>query len=150
MKIIPFFLFLISFQVSAEQIAEVKDDALSMILGTLRIAYESNRDDPVQVRVVVTDEVIGECWGKISTCPDVRLFIVVSNGDLYETPKVFELPKSKGWARVISTRNKDSVILKIATELPGANISQEERSTWNQKIFSVVLKTDQIPTISVD
>lgn len=54
-------------------------------------------DQPLFVRVYAAPDTIGECGGNVASCPDVRLFIAVSSGDLGETPVLYELPAAKGW-----------------------------------------------------
>jgi hypothetical protein len=56
-----------------------------------------NRDAPYTVRVYEVVTEINECGGPISSCPEVDLYIAVSETDLGSQPALYRLPRAKGW-----------------------------------------------------
>jgi len=89
------------------------------------------------IRVFVVPEVIGECRGTLESCPDWRLYITISMGDLYEEPFLFQFPSSKGWEFLgwVETDEPQTVRFRIATTLPDANLDAEVRESWEQDIY---------------
>ena len=128
--------------VKAEDLTQIKNDDLAMILGAGNKIFESEPMStlPVLIRAYTSPAYIGECWGKIESCPDVRLFITVTTGELYDVPQLYELPKEKGWKYVShSAPNKGKVQLVFVTTLPGANIDQKARNAWMAKKYTITV-----------
>ena len=96
------------------------------------------------VRIWVFPKIIGECWGKISTCPDWRIVFTLVTGDMYDEPRVFELPVAKGWEFVSwhSAPDLESGAFTVRTALPSANIDSAERASWSETKYKVVVSAD--------
>jgi hypothetical protein len=102
--------------------------------------FESNPTSelPYFIRIYTSPKYIGECWSKLESCPDTRLFITVSVGDLYEVPQLYELPAAKGWKFIShSTLDKGRVELVLVTTLPEANLDPEVREAWVAQEYRV-------------
>jgi hypothetical protein len=87
---------------------------------------------------------IYECGGTVESCPDVRLFVTVSFGDLGETPVLFEMPPQKGWEFVEwatpSGVGKDQMArFVVRTAIPGSNIDLEARRAWRPVEYVVLV-----------
>jgi hypothetical protein len=96
-----------------------------------------NRDAPYNVRVYEVITEINECGGLVSSCPDVDLYIAVSESDLGSEPALFRLPRAKGWEFVRwsttcpSIAGEPQVGLLVRTSLPDVgHIDPVERSKW--------------------
>ena len=130
----------------ADDLQPSKNEELAMIIGAGEEIFKSDPAStfPVMIRAYTSPTYIGECWGKIESCPDIRLFITVFDGGLYEIPKLYELPKEKGW-KFISRKmpNKSTVVIEFSTTLPGANIEPEFREQWTSKKYVVTI-TDKV------
>lgn len=98
-------------------------------------------DQPLFVRVYAAPDVIGECGGSVASCPNVRLFIAVSTGDLGETPTLYELPDAKGWEFVgwDGAGNQAKVGFTIQTALPESNIDEAARKAWRSMVCHVLV-----------
>ncbi len=152
MRYILFFIALAPISVLASELKRSESQELAYILGTMDVIYSSNNlgKDPIFVSAIRSYKEIGECWGKIDSCPDSRLLIVTSMGDLYEDPQLYELPVSKGWEFVSSdvTENRELIIV-VKSVLPSANIDLIERGSWKGKTYTLTFRADSIPTFSV-
>jgi len=91
------------------------------------------------VRVFAVPSVIGECGGVLDSCPDWRLLITVSTGDLYDDPLLFELPMAKGWRFVSWDTSSESkkAVFQVETQIPGSNLNQEARKAWRPTNYRV-------------
>lgn len=128
----------------AEELKGINNKELAYALGASSIisSNENEPNTPFNFRVFVVPTEINECWGKIESCPDHKLFITVTTGDIYDTPSLYQLPTAKGWDVVesLGTRNgRREIGLKIQTMLPSANINIEERQKWEPAIYHVWL-----------
>ena len=113
---------------------------LSYLLGTMRTLFESN--DLPFVRIIESSEEIMECGGTFESCPNSRLFIVTSMGDLGEAPLLYELPKSKGWKLASNKIVNGERRLTLITTLDHANVSIKSRSQWQSKTYKVRVSAD--------
>ncbi len=102
-------------------------------------------------RIYAVPEVVGECWGVLESCPDWRLYIAISMGDLYEEPLLFQFPiESKGW-KFVGWRQTDepqTILFRVTTVLPGANLSSEVRSDWKPEIYEFTI-TPNGPAVQI-
>lgn len=115
------------------------DVELAHILSTSEVVYQS-KDFP-EIKIIRSWEQISECGGTYQSCPNARLFIIVTPGDLYQPPLLYELPKSKGW-EVLSTESTEKYLTVIVTtSLNHANVSQESRSEWAPKVYKLKIST---------
>ena len=135
MKYIVIVLLLFSTYASADQLVPSKNYELSHILGTMRVVYE-NKDLPF-VRIIKSKEEISECGGTFETCPNSRLFIIVSMGDLGDPPILYELPKSKGWKLDSTEMKENGLYITLDTTLNFPNISIESRKKWKSKKYRI-------------
>ena len=78
----------------------------------------------------------GECWGKISSCTDVRLLVVLGPEALGQQSVLFELPISKGW-EFVEWYDYSSFVIK--TTIPSSNVSASERNSWLTTAYKVNL-----------
>lgn len=122
---------------SSHELLRVKDVKLATVLGLLEqlATTTPTSDQPHIVRIYAVPDFVGECGGVVSTCPDVRLFIAVSNGDLGEVPALYQLPSQKGWEFVRwSPPTKGGQIQEssfvVRSALPGSNIDPASRAAW--------------------
>lgn len=95
-----------------------------------------DRDARYIVRVYEVITSINECGGPITSCPDVDLYVAVSERDLGAEPALFRLPRAKGWEFVRwlstcpSTEDEPKIGVVVRTVLPESNISADERARW--------------------
>lgn len=123
--------------VDSSELVKNTDIDLAYILGTQEVLHESKGFHFVQV--IQTWETISECGGTYQSCPNARLFILVSTGDLYEPPRLYELPKSKGWKVVDSWETENERYILLQTTLRHANVSVESRATWVSKKYKIAI-----------
>jgi len=129
-------LFLIlSVQAYSEDLKKSTDDGLAHILSTMSVLYKST-GYPI-VEVIQSWEQISECGGTWQSCPNARLFITSSMGDLYETPLLYELPKAKGWRFIHAAETDHELVLSLLTTLQHANVSAESRKEWSFKKYTL-------------
>ena len=104
------------------------------------------------VRVFAVPEEIGECWGALESCPDWRLYISISMGDLYETPFLFRFINAKGWKFLgwQPTSEPQTTLFRIATELPGANLEPSVREEWRQEIWEFTVNSNGLTAASIE
>jgi len=124
-----------SIQVHAETLSKSENLELALILSTSEVVFKSNTFP--NVLVIETWEEISECGGLFESCPNARLFVIVSNGDLYEVPALYELPKSKGWKFIDFVEKDNFYLLSVSTTLEHANVSPESRKAWKSKVYTV-------------
>ncbi len=126
---------------AAEELVPVGNESMTQVVAFGRVLAESHRasEFPNRVKIVTFPPVVAECWGKIETCPDIRLVFILTTGDLYDEPHLFELPKSKGWEFVswFSPEDRESGGFKVRTTLPEANIDPVEREKWTSATYKV-------------
>jgi hypothetical protein len=135
MKYFIISLMFLSCFVQSQELKRIDNNELSHILGTMVILFES-KSVPF-VRVIESSEEIMECGGTFESCPNSRLFLIYSMGDLGEAPLLYELPKSKGWKLLSTKVVNDELLISLETTLERANISQESREKWKSKTYSI-------------
>lgn len=149
MKSILIFATLVVTSVSAmcADLPPVKDGRLATILGlSEEISPKApTADMPLFVRVYAAPTRIGECDGSAASCPDVRLFVSVSSGDLGETPALYELPAEKGWEfkgwdKPEASNEQAKVGFTVRTALPESNIDASARKAWHPKSCHVLVR----------
>lgn len=127
------------------ELNRMENNELSLLLSAGQILYSGGYASdklPYEVRVISAPVRIGECWGTIDSCPNERLIITASTGDLGSTPGVFELPVSKGWefVKVLGFKGVDEnkvIGIELKTILRGANIETAERANWQSLVYTV-------------
>jgi hypothetical protein len=129
---------------SSHELLRVKDVKLATVLGLLEqlATTPPTSDQPHIVRIYAVPDFVGECGGVVSTCPDVRLFIAVSNGDLGEVPALYQLPRQKGWEFVgWSPPTKGGQVQEssfvVRSALPESNIDPASRAAWRPTEYHV-------------
>ncbi|MEE4245196.1 MAG: hypothetical protein V2I33_07280 [Kangiellaceae bacterium] len=139
MKLLAFVIALTSVGIYSKGLGNVleksNDEQLAFILTTSELLYE-RKDFPI-INIIQTWEEVAECGGTYESCPNARLFITSSSGDLYETPHLYELPKSKGWAFVSSQDFEHHFYITIKTTLKHANVSIESRRQWRSQSYTL-------------
>lgn len=118
---------------------ENKDLEIALAYG---IELANSDSAPVSypfIRLYAVPEVVGECGGTVESCPDWRLYMTVSMGDLYEEPLLFQFPSSKGWEFMgwQQTDEPQLTRFKVATTLPGANIDSAAREDWHAEVHEI-------------
>ena len=128
--------------VAKQPLTQASSREQALLLGTIEelINYKPFIDTPHRVRVFAAQTSVGKCWRTLESCPNVRLLISVATGDLYDTPKLYELPPEKGWTVVKTMKTVENTIgIILKTELPDGNISRSEKSDWKPKQYTVWL-----------
>jgi hypothetical protein len=120
---------------TASDLIKSQDEKLAHILTTMEVLYESTKLPYVEV--IQSWEEIAECGGSYQSCPNARLFIATSLGDLYESPMLYELPKAKGWEFVRVEESEHQISVTLKTTLMHANVTQESRKLWSSKIYVI-------------
>jgi hypothetical protein len=129
-----------------EELRTVENKELAFALGASTVLLDNSNDNntPFHFKVITVPVAIDECWGTIESCPDQKLYITVSTGDLNDTPSLYQLPVAKNWdvveslgSRVI--KGQRQIGIKIKTMLPTANIKIEERQKWRPTTYKVWL-----------
>jgi len=138
-KFILCILFLASFA-QANELKRSDNLELSYLLGTMRTLFES-KEFPY-IRIIESSEEIMECGGTFESCPNSRLFIVSSMGDLGEAPLLYELPKSKGWKVSSNEIVNGERHLTLITTLEHSNVSMKSRSKWQSKTYKIRVSAD--------
>lgn len=146
MKFLVIPLLLLPVVASAGDLVPVKKPELATVLGLLDVLATSPPDSnqPYIVRVYAAPTSLGECGGTVDSCPDVRLFVTVSNGDLGETPVLYQLPMQKGWefkswvSPVANGRTRMASFI-VRTTLPEANIEPAARKAWRSQEYRVLV-----------
>lgn len=136
---------LIGQTVIAEEIPPSENTDLASVLafGSELAVNGAEPGHPFFVRVISAPTRLGECWGTVESCPDIRLLVAVTTGDLYTDPALFELPHAKAWKfegwEVVSP---ETLRINVLTDLPGANIDEKERSEWRSSKYSLEVSFD--------
>ncbi len=122
---------------SAQNLQRLDQPELATVLGLQEeLALTAPRSDqPYLVRIFSVPVGVYECGGTVESCPDVRLFVTVSFGDLGETPALFEIPPQKGWEfggwATPSGNGEDRMAsFVLRTAVPDSNIDLESRRAW--------------------
>lgn len=130
----------------AHDLAPVKQHELASVLGLLEelTTAPPAPEQPYIVRIFAAPSEVGECGGTVESCPDVRLFITVSSGDLGEMPVLYQLPVSKGWefsgwSAPTSAGHAPMAGFVLRTSLPGANIEPSARKAWRSQEYRVLV-----------
>jgi hypothetical protein len=121
-----------------------RNQNLATTLGLLEEISTADSGHPYFVRVFAVPEAVLECGGTIQSCPNVKLYITFSTGDLGDPPVLFQLPSSKGWefmgwSRPTEVEGVATVGFTVRTALPGSNIEEQARKTWRPRVYSVQL-----------
>jgi hypothetical protein len=124
----------------------VKNAQLASVLGLLEeISPESPApEQPYIVRVFAAPVIVGECQGAVSSCPDVRIFVTVSTGDLGDAPVLYELPVAKGWEfmgrdKPATAAGRTMSGFTVQTALPDSNVDAPARNAWHPKVYHVLI-----------
>ena len=118
---------------------------------TTALAYQhelantfDDRDAPYTVRVYQVITSINECGGPISSCPDVDLYVAVSEFDLASEPALYRLPRAKGWEFVRwtstcqATPDEPRVGFAVRTSLPDVGyMDPDEVTKWRPNEYEV-------------
>lgn len=144
MKIFAVLFLVLPGMVQGKDLVPVNNPELATVLGLLEelAITPPTPSQPHIVRVYTAPIVIGECDGTVKSCPDVRLFVTVSTGDIGETPVLYQLPNHKGWGfkgwtRPANIEGKSMAGFVLHTTLPGANIQPAERKAWRPLEYRV-------------
>ena len=133
--------------VQFQELKRIDNSELSHILGTMVILFESK--SVTFVRIIESSKEIMECDGTFESCPNSRLFLIYSMGDLGEAPLLYELPQSKGWKLLSTKIVNDELSILIETTLEHVDISQESRDKWKSKTYSIKAMADYGLTYAV-
>jgi len=109
------FLFIFSSVSYGSEFEKSEDNDLAHILATMEVLYQS--DSLPKIQVIQSRETIGECSVSYKECPDAKLFIVINDTDLSDTPLLYTLPSAKGWRLVYVTESEDDLVLILRTTL---------------------------------
>ena len=146
MKFLVLVSMLLAMPAASVELPRLEKPELATVLGLHEeLASTTPRSEqPYFVRVFSVPVGVYECGGSVESCPDVRLFVTVSFGDLGETPALFELPAQKGWEFVGWVKPSGSgdermAGFKLRTTLPEANIEPEARRAWSAEEYSVLV-----------
>jgi len=149
MKVLILLTLLLPLVASAKDLTPVDKPELATVLGFLdEIAATSpNSDQPYIVRVYAAPTGAYECGGTVASCPDVRLLVTVSYGDLGETPVLYQLPLQKGWefgdwSSPTTTGDTRMARFTVRTTLPDANIDPAARKAWRSQEYSVLISPE--------
>jgi hypothetical protein len=155
MKVLTFLTLLFPLIASAHDLAALDKPELATVLGLLdELATTSpSSDQPYIVRVYAAPAGVYECGGMVASCPDVRLLITVSYGDLGETPVLYQLPMQKGWefkgwsspTTAGGTRRASFV---VRTTLPETNIDLDARKAWHTQEYRVLVSPESASYVS--
>lgn len=116
--------------------------AAALAWGTQLAETGPGAGQPYFVRVWAVPSQMNECDGPVASCPDIRLYVAVSGGDLGDSPALYELPPAKdwtflGWDNSASTEAPSFSRFSIGTALPEANVSAEARMAWRSTVYRV-------------
>ena len=149
MKILAVFLALMPMLAAAQVLKPVKKSELATVLGFLEELATTSpaSDQPYFIRVYSVPTRISDCGGPVSSCPDVRLFITVSNGDQEEAPVLYQLPLQKGWefkswGKPVQGASGQMASFIVRTTLPEANIDPAGRKGWRSIEYRVLVSPE--------
>ncbi|MEW5834899.1 MAG: hypothetical protein AB1832_07570 [Pseudomonadota bacterium] len=116
--------------------------------GTRLAETDPVADQPDFVRLWAVPMTIDECSGTVDSCPDVRLYIALTSGDLGDRPTLYELPPAKGWAflgwdKPPSPNIAGNTRFSIATALPDDQISDTARAHWKPTVYRVTVNLER-------
>ena len=130
----------------ARDLPASKNVSLASTLGLLEelANTDPSSKQPYFVRVFAVPEAVLECGGTVTSCPNVKLYVTVSYGDLGESPVLYQLPASKGWEFVgwsqpVEVGRTRMASFKIRTTLPEANVPSEARKAWHSREYRVLV-----------
>jgi len=145
-KVFVILLLLLPVTCFGHDLAPVNKPELAAVLGLLDelATTPASSDQPYIVRVYAAPVSVGECDGTVASCPNVRLFITVSNGDLGEVPVLYQLPLQKGWlfvgwSRPVTVGRIQMASLVLRTTVPGSNIEPAARNAWRSQTYRVLV-----------
>ena len=134
----------------ADNLKPIPQPRLADALGWLQelTPNESSPSDgpagPWPVRLFAVDTESWECQGTVQSCPDVRLYISVSTGDLGDHPVLFEMPLAKGWRFVRWMEPSDRMTrFVIRTALPESNMEPAAAKKWRPIEYQVSVSPDR-------
>lgn len=148
MKLLALLTVFLSIPMSAQTMGRLDQPELATVLGLQEELAPAvpRAEQPYFVRIFSVPVGLYECSGTVESCPDVRLFVTVSSGDLGETPALFEIPPQKGWEFVewatpsgVGENQMASFIVRTA--IPESNIDLESRRTWRPVEYVVLVST---------
>ncbi len=146
MKYLAALVFLLPAIPFAHDLPASKNVSLASTLGLLEelANTEPASEQPYIVRIFAVPEAVLECGGPVASCPNVKLYITVSYGDLGESPVLYQLPASKGWKFIGWSQPVDAgktrmANFKLRTTLPEANVSPEARKAWRSREYHVLV-----------
>lgn len=149
MKLIALFALLFPIGAIAHDLAPVDKPELATVLGLLDELATTPlaSDQPYIVRIYAAPTSVGECGGTVASCPDVRLFITASYGDLEETPVLYQLPTQKGWefkgwASPVTSGHTRMASFIVRTTLPETNIDLAARKAWRPQEYRVLISPE--------
>ena len=155
MKVLIFLTLLFPLIASAHDLTPVDKPELATVLGLLdELATTSpSSDQPYTVRIYAAPTGIYECGGTVVSCPDVRLLITVSYGDLGETPVLYQLPMQKGWefkswSSPITAGDTRMANFIVRTTLPETNIDLAARKAWHSQEYRVLVSPESASYVS--
>jgi hypothetical protein len=128
----------------AASLAPIQSRELTAVLayGSELAATKNGDNQPYVVRLIEVPQILAECE-TVAQCPDVSLYVSVSEGDLNEKPAAYRLPKAKGWqfvrwlSETKDNRPKDLAGFIVRTTIPDANILSAERSRFKSIEYRV-------------
>lgn len=130
---------------SSGKTEHVKVNLATVLAYGEEIADSANIKGNYYIRIYRVPLVNGECWGEISSCPDVQLLISVQEGDLTEEPAIHTIPIAKGWKFGKWISNElGGAIFQVETAIPEANINNVERQKWKSEIYQITVTMESI------
>ena len=146
MKALVILLLLFPVASFGHDLAPVNKPELATVLGLLMelATTPAGSDQPYIVRIYAAPVSVGECEGTVASCPNVRLFITVSNGDLDEVPVLYEMPlqkgwRFKGWSSPVTVGRIRMASFVLRTTLPDSNVAPVARKSWHPQTFRVLV-----------
>ena len=130
-------------KVTALEPSGKKETARALAFGNLVAENTEMSGGQFIVKIFEVPQLLGECWGELESCPDVALLFTVHRPELYEDPKLYELPMSKGW-EFGGWINEGRSGFLVRTALPEANIEGIARSNWQSESYKVNLSMDGV------
>jgi hypothetical protein len=149
MKLIALFALFFPIGAFAHDLAPIDKPELATVLGLLdELAITAPASDqPYIVRIYAAPTSVGECGGTVASCPDVRLFVTASYGDLGETPVLYQLPTQKGWefkgwSSPVTLGQTRMASFIVRTALPETNIDIAARKAWQPQEYRVLISPE--------
>jgi hypothetical protein len=149
MKLLVLLTLLLPLGASPHDLARVQKPELATVLGLLEelATTPPSSDQPYIVRIYAVPTGVYECGGTVASCPDVRLFVTVSSGDLGETPALYQLPAQKGWefkgwSGQSAKGDSRMAGFTVRSTLPPANIDLEARTAWRAREYRVLVSPE--------